>query len=547
MSSSCKVVVIGLDGADWRLLHPWMEAGYLPTLKRLVQEGVYGRLQSTIRPESSVAWSTFATGVNPGKHSVYGFVRHKPGTYDFYLADARHVAVPRFWDYLGDAGNKVALVNIPFTYPPKQVNGYLIGGMLTPGAHVTFTYPDTLQTRLLQQFQNNYLFDAGDNIQDKAKLVEHVSAYTQQQLQTALLLLEETWDCFTVVFTGPDRLQHFLWSDMEAPHSAHQPADQSCLGSALRYHYEVLDRAIGQIMVKLPENTLLLLISDHGFNGVGRRFYLNRWLQDRGYLVLHKGKTQAKHPLERLAFLKNIPLTRYIKRTFLPQSWGPAQLKTANFSRPIDWTKTRVYFAPDGGLRINLQGREPQGIVKPSEYESLREVLIAELCKVTDPDTNNSPIAAVYTREQLYQGAYVQKAPDLIVEPQRDQPTVDCNYVLDTNLQGVGIPFASSEPYSGNHAPEGIFIGWGTPVTVHQSLPDLHLMDVAPTILAAMGVPIPDNMDGDVLLSLFADDYRPQPTYVPVNQSRLSQLELPVDEEIDTAVEERLRNLGYLD
>lgn len=548
MAAARKIVVIGLDGADWRLLRPWMASGTLPTLQRLVEEGVHGRLHSTIRPESSVAWSTFATGVNPGKHGVFGFARNRPGSYDFHLADSRHVAARRFWDYLGDAGYRVGLVNIPFTYPPTSVNGFLIGGMLTPGSHVNFTHPPALQPLLLQRFNNKFLFDAGDNVQEKGALVEHVVAYTQQQLQTALWLLEEAWDCFTIVFTGPDRLQHFLWADMDSQHSDHQPENAHPFGDALHLYFQTLDHALAQILTHLPEDTLVLIVSDHGFNGVGRRFYINRWLQEQGFLALHDRPDAVGAILPHLSFLKRSRLAKLLKQRLLPGVSGPAQLQTAAFTQSIDWTNTKAYYAPDGGLRINMKGREIQGIVTPAEYEPLRQELAGRLRGLVDPTTGQHPIAEVYLREQLYHGPFLSHAPDLIVEPHRDQLQNHHNYLLDTNLKWKDFPFTSAAPYSGNHAPDGILIGWGQSVAVQKELTNCHLMDIAPTILAAMGVAIPDQIDGKVLLELFADEYRPEPTfYTAPNWSPVSDTVEKGDGDMDTAVANRLRNLGYLD
>ena len=379
-----KVVVIGLDGADWAILRPYIDAGQLPTMAKLCVEGVYGRLQSTIRPESSVAWSTFSTGVNAGKHDVYGFVRHKPNSYDFQLANADTVAVRRFWDILGDSGLRSGLINVPFTYPPAPVDGFLISGMLSPGKHLPFTYPPDLQKRVLDRFNNAYLFDAGDNEREAEQLMASVRAYTEQQLETALWLMdEEEWALLTLIFTGPDRLQHFLW-----------PTEGVDSGEdALLPYFQELDRAIARLIAKLPSDALVLIMSDHGFNGVGRRFYINRWLEREGFLSLHDNNHRlADDMLSWASALKNVPGIRRLKRALLPNDWGPTTLKTAVFTQPINWEQTKVYYALDGGLRINLQGREPQGIVSAgAEYEALRQTLREKLQQLRDPKTDHPP------------------------------------------------------------------------------------------------------------------------------------------------------------
>ena len=525
-----KLVVIGLDGADWRVLQPEIDAGRLPVLAKLQREGSYGHLNSTIRPESSVAWSTFATGVNPGKHGVFGFLHHVPGTYDFSLANSQYVAVRRFWDYLGKAGHRVGLLNIPFTYPPQAVHGFLIGGMLTPGTHVPFTHPPELQEKLLSRFRP-FLFDAGGGEQENAAVASRVFVYTQQQLRLAQWLLqEEVWDCFVMVFTGLDRLQHFAWGESEH-----------------KTHLEQLDAALGDILATLPAETIVVIMSDHGFSGVANRFYVNKWLQAEGYLTLRPAKRLNFSADKWFAWVKRLPFAATLKRYFLPAALGPTQLKTAVFSQSIDWLKTKVYYAPDGGLRINLQGRESKGIVTQEEYEGLRQELITKLHKLRDPRNDQHPVAEIYTSEQLYTGPFAHQAPDLIVEPQRDNMSPEQNYILDGSLAAETAVFCTAEPYNGNHASKGVFLAWAPDVILQQKIKDIELQDVAPTILATFNTAVPRHMDGRVLQELFVLGKYPTVTYFDDSSyENLSQIEKFSDDDV-SMVEDRLRKLGYLD
>lgn len=525
-----KLVVIGLDGADWRVLQPEIDAGRLPVLAKLQVEGSSGYLNSTIRPESSVAWSTFATGVNPGKHGVFGFVRHQPESYNFSLANSQHIAVRRFWDYLGETGYRVGLLNIPFTYPPQEVHGFLVGGMLTPGTHVSFTHPPELQEKLLSKFWP-FMFDAGDGEQEKTTVAKRVLTYTQQQLQVAQWLLQaEAWDCFTMVFTGLDRLQHFAWGGAE--HLA---------------HLQQLDAALGNILALLPSKTIVLVMSDHGFGGVANRFNVNKWLEAEGYLTLHSAKRASISIEKWLPRLKKIPLATWIKRRWLPTNWGPAHLKAISFGHTINWQQTKVYYAPDGGFRINLQGREPEGIVRQAEYDDLRQELNIKLRALRDPRNGNSPIAAIYPSEQLYIGPFANQAPDLIVEPQRDNMLSDHNYILDGKLAGETAVFTTAQPYNGNHASQGIFVAWAPHIIAQQKIDDVHLQDIAPTILAAFNRPIPNHMDGRVLQELFILVESPSLTFFDDPSYELNQQTKNSADDDLTTVEDRLRKLGYLD
>lgn len=545
-----KVIVIGLDGADWHLLGPWIGNGDLPTLARLMSEGARGDLRSTIRPESSVAWSTFSTGVNPGKHGVFGFAKRSKTDYGYRLANASSVRVRRFWDILGDQGVRVGIINVPFTYPPSEVNGFLVSGMLTPGTDRSFTYPEQLRPRLLRRF-DTYRFDVGHSTQDKVQLVDAVRALTDQQRETALFLMQsQAWDFLVVVFTGPDRLQHFLWADLEPQHPRHDPESARRWRRALLEHYQGLDSTIAAILENTASNTLLMIMSDHGFNGCARTFYINHWLQEQGLLSLKHTRDWRSDASEWLARLGSIHWLRRIKRAILPNRWSSVDLQSVVFTQAVNWSDTKAFFGLDGGLTINLQGREPEGIVEPGEaYESLRQRLRGELLTVIDPKTNAPPLADVFFREELYQGRFVAEAPDLILEPQRDNPNPAHNFVLNGSFKRERVgSFGSSAPYAANHALDGILVAWGSGIARGGRLVGARIVDLAPTILAAMGVVTPDYMDGRLLSEMFAPDR------VPIFH-RTSTLEPEaLDDSVrqytraeEREIEARLRDLGYLD
>ena len=549
MAGSKKVVVIGLDGADWRVISPWIDGGELPTLSRLFSEGASGKLRTTIRPESAVAWSSFSTGVNPGKHGVFGFVEYDPQNHRYALANGSSVRARRFWDLLGEQGKTVGLLNVPFTYPPTPVNGFLIAGMLTPDTNVTFTHPPELKHTLRNRF-GEYILDTHRPGQDRAALVEHVRRHTAQQRDIALFLLEEPWDFFGMVFTGPDRLQHFLWADVDARHPMHDPSASPEFGRELLQHYRLLDDALARILASLPAQALVILVSDHGFNGCAGRFHVNHWLRTQGLLALKQSgrPTHGLAPL--LARLKSVPWLRRAGRFVTKGKLTSTSLHSRAFVQAIQWPATRAYFGLDGGLRINLRGREPQGIVPAGEYESFRRYLSQAFLEIVEPATGRHPVRRVYTREELYHGPYADRAPDLILEPHRDHDDPARNFVLDASLaeEGTSSPFGSSRPYSANHTLDGILAIWGPGVQSGTALEGAQIIDLAPTIMAALGANLPAGMDGRVLAEAFSPDagIATQPTEgldMEVPSTRVGSF--APDEEIE--IERRLRGLGYLD
>jgi predicted AlkP superfamily phosphohydrolase/phosphomutase len=540
-----RVGVVGMDGADWRLLRPWIERGELPAIARLVREGAVGPLRSTVRPESSVAWSSFATGVNPGKHGVLGFAERVAGSYSFRLASGASIRVPRFWELAGERGLSVGLLNVPFTYPPSPVNGFLVTGMLTPGTHVPFTHPPQLGARLIERF-GDWKFDVGDWGGDKGVLVERVRLLTRQQRDAALFLLrEQPRDLFIVVFEGGDRLQHILWADADECHPLHDPGEGHRFGGALLAHYRELDDAVSAIVETLPGDTLIFLVSDHGFNGCARRFHVNRWLAEQDLLAPAEGGPGAASLLLRAG---SSGWLRHVKRALFPARWDSLGLRCAAFARSVDWPRTRAFFGADGGVRINLRGREPQGLVPPGEYDAFRDGLRRELLAVRDPETGRPVFSAVFTREELYSGPALETAPDLVAEPRRDGADAGLNVVLDGSLEPHGIPaFGLSLPHTGNHAPEGILVAWGEGVAEGRRVEGASIIDLAPTILAALGVAAPPHVDGRVLAGLFAPDGLARPRPVEIAGPGLIGRPAPSFGRDDEAlVEERLANLGYL-
>ena len=519
------VCIIGLDGADWRLLEPWLAAGKLPTLARLRAGGVAAPLRSTTRPESSVAWSSFATGVNPGKHGVFGFmVQTTAGGTSYQIANGATIRAERFWDMLSDAGRRVALLNVPFTYPPRPLNGVLLSGMMTPGRHVEFAYPPALQKEVLAKFPT-YEFEL-DSGEKSAETIHHqVTQLTNQQLETALWIIDqETWDCFTVVFTGPDRLQHFAWDEPDR----------------LLAHYQQLDDAIAQIEIKLADDALLLIISDHGFNGVAGRFYGNQWLAGNGWLRLAERQSAASKLLPLVKKAQSISVLRKLKRALLPNQRGASALQAQAFAQRIDWANTKAYFAPDGGIHLNVLGREPQGIVPSAAFEAVRDELASQLRLIKAPN-GGSLFTEVYTKEQLYSGAALDHAPDLVAEPQREE--AEHHFVLDVSIEPRPSPFGAAAPYQATHALDGILLAHGSDIATTPLAIAPSVIDIAPTVLAALGVPIPRAMNGKPLLTLF----KPGTVATPSYTNDYGEYDSSNTTEDDPAIAERLRQLGYIE
>ena len=548
-SSQKKACVIGLDGADWRILNPLMAAGKMPNLAGLVSEGASGPLASTIRPESSVAWSTFATGVNPGKHGVYGFMQPADpadplGAYA--LTSGADIQAPRFWRLLAERGVRTGLLHLPFTFPIQPLNGFCVSGMLTPGGwenKVEFVYPPELQQPLLAQF-DQLQFDIGEAADHPERLLTKGISFTQHQVEMARVLLSEVEvDLFCVVLTAIDRIQHFAWP-VDALQNG-QYRVEAMPANFVRF-FEEVDIAIGQLVALFPKGTSIFLLSDHGFNGVGRKFYVNRWLEEVGYLSVNRsGEKRRRWIAATLEMFKGSRILRRMKRSFLPEAWGPSQFQAASTGWSIDWSNSYAFFSPDGGIRFRPGLSE-------AEISELKARLSAELMTVTDPSNGCCPIAEVYDCSELYRGEAAIHAPDLIVEPQRDLADSNQNYILVRSNSVEDPLWGPATPYNGNHASCGILVAHGAGIQPRTSIQGASLVDIAPTLLVLLGASLPAYIDGKPLLQLFEADLRP----VVIRDPRgLEDFDLTLIDgrqggpsaAENHIVEERLRNLGYID
>jgi predicted AlkP superfamily phosphohydrolase/phosphomutase len=492
-----KVWIIGLDGATFTLIRPWAEAGHLPTLARLMAEGAWGELASTIHPLTAPAWTTFFTGLNPGKHGIFDFVRRRPGSYDLELVNAASRGGRSLWRILSDAGRRVGVVNVPMTYPPEPVNGYLVAGLDTPSLDSPYTYPRELARAL----QGKHVISVATTGKSLAQyLSELLDAVERRFAVMRMLLKEEQPDFFMKVLVETDAVQHAFWHLLAR---AGEPG-----ADAILEVYRRIDQRLGEFLADVPEDVTLMIMSDHGAGPIAQVVDLDRWLEDHGLLRLHRKRHQR---WTREAMMS---AQRYAQR-FLPSrvkgmlkrsAAAMARLDSLLLYSNVNWSETRAYsIGNQGNICINLAGREPEGIVPPSEYEGLREEIIVGLMALRDPDTGEPVVDRVYRREELYSGEYVSLAPDLLIRWRDDRYVAKKDFAADTgdlfrrNLKFSrhASPFALDQ--TGTHTLQGILILHGPAVQPGLRIEGARLVDLAPTILYLMDEPVPVEMDGRVL------------------------------------------------
>jgi len=534
-----QVVVIGLDGATFDLLRPMAQQGLLPNLERLMREGTAQVLRSTYPPLTAPAWTSFMTGVNPGKHGVFAFQRHLNARLEREWVNGRTIRSPRLWQIVGDHDLRVGVMNVPLTYPPSPVNGFLVTGMLTPSIDYDFAYPAELMDELRNM---GYIVDLRIKLKEREVRTESQIRELVRDLRRVLLKREEaiyrlleSRPChfFMVMFETPDRIQHFAWHYIEEILAGERRTE---VHREIAACYQELDRVIGGLVAHVGTEATFFFLSDHGFCHLHTRVHLDQWLAEQGLLRYTRGKATVRKRLKhRMQTLK-----RFIPRRLLLRGRRAfAVLKI------IDWEHTQVYSGRsfENALYVNLKGREPQGVVEPGEpYERLREQLRQALLALHDPSTGQQVVKAAYLREEVYDGPYLERAPDLLFE------LVD-GYETTSEVSPQGIFTPGRDEGAGFHNMDGIFIAWGRLVQQGADLGQIAIPDLAPTILYAMGLPVPRYMDGTVMEKLFDPAYvaahpvvyeeGPQPEFEDAPASSYS-------DEGAELIRRRLAGLGYL-
>jgi len=458
-----KVVVIGLDCAEPTLVFD-RYADRLPNLTRLRNEGVWGTLRSSDPPITVPAWMSMMSSKDPGTLGYYGFRNRADRSYEkMTTATSLAVKEPLLWDYLGAAGKQVILIGVPQTYPTRPVNGLMVTDFLTPSIESNYTYPPELKNEIAGWSDvHPYEFDVSDfRTPDKTKIRDALVRMTDKRFALARRLMTgKPWDFFMMVEMGTDRVHHAFWQYMDPEHHRYVPGNP--FESVILDYYEHVDKKIGELLEVIPEDAHVIVVSDHGAQCMDGGIAINEWLVQQGYLVL-----------------KEMPTV-------------PSRLEGLK----IDWAKTTAWGSGGyyGRLFLNVQGREPQGLIPPEKYEATRDKLIAELEALGDD--KGRPIGTrVLKPESLYKTVRGIAPPDLFV------------YFGDLRWRSVGTVGTGlihtfendTGPDDANHAPEGMIILTGPDVSPAGPIHGMQLMDVTPTVLKLFGLDVPKDLQGHVI------------------------------------------------
>ena len=545
-----RVLIIGLDGGTFDLIRPWAEQGHLPNLKRLLDSGVSRDLMSTFPPVTSPAWPSFMTGMNPGKHGVFDFIRPKGVSYE--MVNYTSIQAPTLWDRLVAAGLRVGVINVPVTYPIRALPGsFIISGLLSP-LHGNVCYPEDLIKRYEPELgpyrvQPEVQYAAGDEqhfIDDVQNVTEQLGKYT------TALLKDEAWDVAMVVFGNTDIASHALWRYMDETHPRYDPNTPEHLKNGLCAVYAKVDEAVGKILAVVPDDTAILLMSDHGFGPLHYTLNLNVMLMDAGLMHLKKSLlTQIKAFLFRRGItpksvykvLEKLGLHHLTMRVSRQQR-NAVVSKFLSFS-DVDWERTAAFsMGHVGQIYINVRDRHPHGSVDPGNEEwEVRQKVMDALEALRHPVSGKPIVDKIVVREQEFRGPLAERAPDI-------QMVLDGYKAISFPLFATNAELFTEQIRgdSGSHRSEGIFAASGPGIHSNgEVLKAAHITDVAPTVMYLLGLPVSDDMDGKPLTDILVNPH-------PVSTAQ-SDGEIKIDEETGLSPEEtneikqRLSALGYLE
>jgi len=504
-----------------------MASGHLPNLARLRQMGTCLHCASTVPPASFPAWTTCVTGVNPGRHGIFDFTELKSGEYGIRFVNGSYRKAPAIWNVLSHAGKRVGVLGVPGTYPPEEVNGFIVSGFDSPvTTHIdrSFVYPREVYEEVcgwsFAEFQETHI-GRGWHAMALGKLLNQID---RKEAIACRLFRREPWDFFMVVLGESDTVAHHFWLF----HDPNSPRHRSGFEDAIQRVYVRLDAAVGALMDAGGEDVIVGVISDHGFGGAGTGVvHLNNWLAEHGYLKFSgTGGSLAK----RVA----LAATPTLWRGALFRRFGNLAARAESRSRfaGIDWAHTLAWseelnYFPS--IRVNLRGREPQGQVDPQDYESFCGRLCAEL-------EEWEPVQKAWRREALYHGPHVDRAPDIILGLALEN---GYSHSCLRSRGGHAFRRLASQEYlggkergmTGHHRETGVLF-----LSRPTAAKEARLEDVAPTILACLGVQGP-TMEGSSLLE-------PERGTVHLHQPAE---ERPYSLAQQRVIEERLRALGYFE
>ena len=457
-----RVLVIGLDCASPSLIFDKFHAE-LPNFSRLMSNGTWGQLESSTPCITVPAWSSMMSSRDAGVLGVYGFRNRADYSYDqMATADSTHIRHRRLWDILGEAGKSSTVLSVPQTYPIKPIRGMMLSCFLTPSTQTTFTYPAIFKNEVLK-IAPDYAFDVKDfRTENKAELHQNLLQLRDAQFRVLKHAIQHTeWDFLMHVDIALDRIHHGFWRYHDPKHRLHDP--NSPFINVIRDYYRLLDSQLGEILSLIDDNVVVMVVSDHGVKRMDGGICINEWLWREGWLHFKTPPPQGKiTPFEKL---------------------------------DVDWSKTRAWGAGGyyGRIFLNVQEREPQGVIPADDFYRVRDELATAIKGISGADGEALTHQIIIPQEVYSQVNGI--APDLMV------------YFGELAWRAVGSLGHGTHytlendtgPDDANHDTQGMFILYDPKGRGRGRITGENLLNITPTVLDRMGVKIPAEMQGRVI------------------------------------------------
>ena len=486
-----KVLIIGLDGVGPEILSRWLNE--LPNLKRVMQIGVYGKLKSVIPPLTAPAWASFTTGKNPGKHGVFDFVYPTDSLSNIKTVSSADIKGETYYEILSKKGKKNIIINMPVTFPPRT-DDIIITSMQTPGKK--FIFPEKIIEEIPEL--KKYRLDANADYANKLmvkELIQDMFDVEEKRFMCAKKLFARKWDTFFILFSATDWAQHSRYTEM-----IHQPEK----AKDVLQLFKKIDSYVGWFVDNMPKKTNLIIMSDHGFAMREGIVAVNKVLKDNKLLSIKAVKKEpfALHRVEKQRLDKQRGIRIHASGIYELISRNPFLFKIASklyqhvvrifpvkltsAAKP-DLSKTIAYMlTPSQGIYINSKKRFKDGVVL--KYEKAKKDVL-NLLKDLKDSQGRPAFKFVKTREQMYKGSEVYRAPDIIME----------RSLYNMSTRFFGNTFIRFQEKS--HDIDGVFFMYGP--DIKKARFNAEIIDLAPTILFMMNMPVPKDMDGKVLKKAF--------------------------------------------
>ena len=531
-----KTLLIGLDGATFTILQPLMEKGHMPFLKSLVDNGVSAPLMSTSNPLTPPAWTTIVTGRSPGNHGIFDFVRceEREGTFYFTLYNASDIRCETIWSIASRQGAKVAHLNFPIMAPPQPINGIVIPAMIQWRHIRNNVHPQTLVETLkgIPDFRPDEwgltYWEANEAMRMRAQHPKEEKDWVFRNIKRdrqwftlfSWFMRHDPADLAAIVFDGVDKLQHLCWylPDPETCPDLLEDWEKRMQEYVIEY-FRGIDAYLGEMLALAGEKANIFVVSDHGFGPTRYVFHVNVLLEKLGYLKWLDASDQQT------------------KGRDTNHEWSFASL---------DWKNTSAYVGTpsSNGVCLRAPGLPGQNCLSPSEYQDLRAKVAADLLAFRDPATGEQIVTKVTEREKAFPGTAMNNGPDLLLT------LSDYSFVSVVRDESIVL---QRPKINGTHRPEGIFIGHGPSVRQGVRLAARSILDVAPTVLYSLGLPIPADFEGEVIKDGFtAEALAANPVIAgtacgPEAKDNSVAPVNPFSQEEEETIYAQLRALGYME